>query len=117
MLRSAHLVHPETLISFDLRSFVGTKKTELLDCISKLVKERLSASQKSLLLEIYSLDEGVSATRFVALKYERGGLSKSALWERLNSLKRMGLVDFGSRQLRGRTLKLTGVGRLLIWLL
>ncbi|MGC8516805.1 MAG: hypothetical protein ACP5MT_02845 [Candidatus Acidifodinimicrobium sp.] len=69
------------------------------------------------MLEIYSLDENISATRFVALKCEIDGLSKSALWERLNSLKRMGLVDFGSRQLRGCTLKLTGVGRLLIWLL
>jgi hypothetical protein len=117
-LRPAYSVIDQvTCAGLNLRGFIGTKKSELLNCISKLAKERLSANQRSLLFEILSLGEDISATRFVTIKCKEGKTSKSTLWGRLNSLKRIGLIDFGSRQLRNSSLKLTSVGRLLVWLL
>jgi DNA-binding MarR family transcriptional regulator len=93
------------------RSAVGTKKSELLECIIRISKERLSRGQKSMILEILYSKEGMNSTRFIDSLCSKRSISKSAAWERLKVIKKAGLIEGGSMTSKGRELKLTGIGR------
>ncbi|MCL5101683.1 MAG: hypothetical protein M1348_03695 [Candidatus Parvarchaeota archaeon] len=58
-----------------------------------------------------------SATKFISEFCAESRCSKSAAWERLKSLKKSGLIDFGSFSERGKILELTKFGLVVVRLL
>lgn len=67
-----------------------------------------------MLLEAWSSNENTNATKFIKAFCDKFNCSRSAAWERLNVIKRAGIVDCGSIKDKGRCLKVTKFGEVIL---
>jgi DNA-binding PadR family transcriptional regulator len=76
-------------------------------------RQRLSDREKLIILEI-GRDRIDTANAFVDYVNEAYAFSKSSVWHTLNRLKEKGLLDFATREEKGKELQLTkrGLGEL-----
>jgi len=82
----------------------------LVESLKTLAEERLTQKQKFILLFLASLETKVNVTQLVGVLTEELDCSASAVWNNLKSLKRAGLVSFGSKNSKGKLVRLTKVG-------
>ena len=78
-----------------------------------LSKERLNQKQKKILFHLNKTEEKSNVTNLVCKLSTELNCSKSALWNNLKSLKKLGLLDYSSLSNKGLPVKLTKVGRLI----
>ncbi len=63
-----------------------------------------------MLFDVLYYGEADSPNRFVDIFSMNRGLSRSAAWDRLNSLKRLGMVEYSYIEEKGSMLRLTDAG-------
>jgi len=82
--------------------------------LRKLVMSQLSGRQVSALEIISRNGFDLSATRLIASLAEQLECSNSTVWNVLRSLYKLGLIECGTKEDKGRKLELTRLGEFLI---
>ena len=92
--------------------FDGVEIEELREALFKLVKARLTRKQKELLLYLVEQPIRTNVTRLVPILVGHLLCAPSTVWSNLNTLRAVGLVEFGDAGTKGKPIQLTKLGRL-----
>lgn len=88
-------------------------KKDLLTTLELFCKERLTHKQKKI-IEYSSISlEQIAVTKLVHHLAELLRCSRSAVWNNLRQLKRIGLLQFGDVTTKGAIVRLSPLGKLL----
>lgn len=79
-----------------------------------LANERLTQKQKKIVLALEKNEHKVNVTRVVPLLAEMLSCSHSTIWNNLRSLKKSGLVSYGSVHENGKVVELTRFGKIVV---
>lgn len=79
-----------------------------------LAKEKLTQKQKRILVYLIQKneDDTTNVTALVSRLSRELNCTQTTVWNNLDPLKRIGLVDYGSLKKRGLPVRLTGTGML-----
>ena len=85
----------------------------LLNVLVKFSNERLTHKQKRIIIYLKTNSVNTNVTKLVPKLTKELNCCSSTVWNNLNSLKRAGLINYGSTQDRGRHITITQIGKLL----
>ena len=87
--------------------------TQIYKKIQDFARVCFTKRQKIIFEEIFRAENQTNASNFVFVMSKRHAFSETSIWYTLKKFKKMGLVEFGDFNSKGKTIMLTGFGKII----
>jgi Fe2+ or Zn2+ uptake regulation protein len=87
-------------------------RVELVETVQKIADERLTAKQKAIMKYVSVMVDEIAITKLVRRLMKMLACSETAVWNNVNQLRRIGVLEYGNVHTKGMPVRVTEVGRI-----